>query len=277
MDYDFFGAFTPRIIDVVKRDATFFESFDFVLQKEKTGLYIMAWVYAGSGNMQLDDTHTALKSGDLFHIHPGRKMVITTSPTDTLVFYSIHYQSGLLRWEGQEAIWKQTEAPLPLEQYQHFGEQSVLKDTFIRLFEIWQEKHSGYVWQVKVGLLEILHELTRYKLMENEEDRQARQIIQTSIDYIKLHVHDESLNRERMAQHAALSPGYFSILFKKHTGISPIHYLNKIRMDRAKELLRTSRISIKQIATLVGFSDSFYFSRVFGKETGMSPRDYRNA
>jgi AraC-like DNA-binding protein len=277
MDYDFFGSFTPRIIDVVKRDASFFESFDYVLQKEKTGLYIMAWVCAGSGNMQLDEAHTLLKSGDLFHIHPGRKMAITTSPEDPLIFYSIHYMSGLLRWEGQEAIWKQTEAPLPLEQYQHIGEQSILKDHFIRLFEIWQAKHSGYMWQVKVGFLEILDQLTRYKHLENEEDSQARQIVQASIDFIKLHVQDESLNRDQMARHAALSPGYFSILFKKHTGISPIHYLNKIRMDRAKELLRASRISIKQVAIEVGFSDSFYFSRVFGKETGMSPRDYRNA
>ena len=85
----------------------------------------------------------------------------------------------------------------------------------------------------------------------------------------------EELTREKMAEKLSISPGYFSVLFKKHTGLSPIQYLNKIRMDHAKHLLKNTKLPIKQIAEESGYANIHHFSNAFKKETGTSPSEWR--
>jgi AraC-like DNA-binding protein len=67
---------------------------------------------------------------------------------------------------------------------------------------------------------------------------------------------------------------HFSKMFKLQTGLSPINFLHKIRMERAKLLLLES-LTVEQVASSVGFSDSLYFSKQFRKWSGESPTEYR--
>ncbi|CAN7445301.1 helix-turn-helix transcriptional regulator [Paenibacillus sp. LjRoot56] len=89
--------------------------------------------------------------------------------------------------------------------------------------------------------------------------------------------YQENITREIIADYVAMSPGYLSITFKKHKGLSLIEYVTKIRLDRAKFLLKSTKLPVKQLAKDCGFTDSFYFSQIFSRDTGMNPRDYRNA
>lgn len=63
--------------------------------------------------------------------------------------------------------------------------------------------------------------------------------------------------------------------FKQATGKSPIQYLQQVRIDNAKELLKTSNLSIAEIAYSVGYPDSSYFSALFKKVISLSPKEYR--
>jgi AraC-like DNA-binding protein len=58
-------------------------------------------------------------------------------------------------------------------------------------------------------------------------------------------------------------------------GLTPVAYLNRYRVQQARQLLKTTHKSITEIALDVGFSGSSYFSRIFRRETGMSPEAYR--
>lgn len=73
-----------------------------------------------------------------------------------------------------------------------------------------------------------------------------------------------------------LSSGYFSDLLKKETGLSAQDHLHKALIDRAKELLLNSSISVSEIAYQLGFEHPPYFSRLFKKKTGETPLEYRN-
>jgi AraC-like DNA-binding protein len=76
------------------------------------------------------------------------------------------------------------------------------------------------------------------------------------------------------------NPDYIRKLFTKETGVSPLKYLTKIRLDNAKKLLDATdanRLKIKEISEMCGFSDALYFSRVFKKHYGVSPRDYHGS
>ena len=72
-----------------------------------------------------------------------------------------------------------------------------------------------------------------------------------------------------------ISPYYFSKVFKKKVGKNFIEYLTDVRMEKAKELLRNSSKSIKEICLEVGYADSSYFSRIFKKNVGVSQREYK--
>ena len=67
-----------------------------------------------------------------------------------------------------------------------------------------------------------------------------------------------------------ISPYYFSKIFKEETGENFIEYLTRIRMEKAKELLKKPEISVKEAGVQSGYTDPNYFSRIFKKQTGMA-------
>jgi transcriptional regulator GlxA family with amidase domain len=82
------------------------------------------------------------------------------------------------------------------------------------------------------------------------------------------------LGLRELAAAIALSPSRFSHLFKAQTGLSPSQYLKSIRIQRAKELLETSHLSIKEVASHVGL-DSSQLSKGFRRTYGVTPLQHR--
>lgn len=85
----------------------------------------------------------------------------------------------------------------------------------------------------------------------------------------------EDINLKDTAAKFNLSPYYFSRTFKKVFGYNFSDYLNLIRINRAKELLKDASLSVKEIGYLVGYNDPNYFSKVFKKYEGITPTEYR--
>lgn len=103
---------------------------------------------------------------------------------------------------------------------------------------------------------------------------QSAGIIEDSIAYINDHLTQE-LSLEELAAQAALSPFYFSRLFKRETGFSPHQYILATRISNAKFLLQSTGDSVKTICFTVGFSSESSFCTAFKKETGVTPSEYR--
>ena len=71
-------------------------------------------------------------------------------------------------------------------------------------------------------------------------------------------------------------PDYFRRSFKRHTSLSPLAYLNRMRIGRAKDLLRLEpSLSVGEISCRCGFRDPLYFSTAFKHAEGISPLEYR--
>jgi signal transduction histidine kinase/AraC-like DNA-binding protein/DNA-binding response OmpR family regulator len=83
------------------------------------------------------------------------------------------------------------------------------------------------------------------------------------------------LARWEIAEAVGVSEDYLSRVFSRELDLSPWDYLNRYRIQRAKDLLRQTNDSIRSIAHQVGFKDQAYFSRVFRKQTGSAPNEYR--
>src|SRR5918998_759094 len=79
----------------------------------------------------------------------------------------------------------------------------------------------------------------------------------------------------KLAALVNLSPSRLHQLFKDETGEPPARYLRRLRMQRAKELLETTHLSVKQVMAGVGVSDESHFVRDFKKTCGLTPARYR--
>ena len=80
-----------------------------------------------------------------------------------------------------------------------------------------------------------------------------------------------------LAERARLAPTYLAALFARQVGMPPLRYLNERRIDRARQLLRTSDLPVTAISIELGFGSPQHFARVFRRATGCTPREYRNA
>lgn len=78
-----------------------------------------------------------------------------------------------------------------------------------------------------------------------------------------------------IAQHFFMSPYHFSRIFKESAGVSPIAYLTRVRMERAKRLLLDPEIAVKAVAAQIGYNDPHYFTKAFTKEEGVTPTVFR--
>ena len=96
-----------------------------------------------------------------------------------------------------------------------------------------------------------------------------------TIGYMNIHF-DEALSLKQFVEISRVSKRSLIRHFKNTTGVSPMHYLQKVRIAKARELLKTQDRSITQIAMDAGFNDAAYFSLVFRKQTGMTPSEYRH-
>lgn len=85
----------------------------------------------------------------------------------------------------------------------------------------------------------------------------------------------ENIRLEYLAEKFFCSPAYLSKLFKKHIGTNYIDYLKKRRIEKAKELLRTTNMSVDEIVGEVGWQSSRRFREAFRRYEGVSPSEYR--
>ncbi|PWV98388.1 two-component system response regulator YesN [Paenibacillus cellulosilyticus] len=98
--------------------------------------------------------------------------------------------------------------------------------------------------------------------------------MQLLLDYIHAHF-TESLTLTEVAKVFHFNPSYLSTFFASHNPEGFNEYLNKIRVEKAIELLRDGEATISEISCMVGYSDHSYFTKVFKKRTGLSPSQYR--
>ena len=109
--------------------------------------------------------------------------------------------------------------------------------------------------------------LEQQRAVETRPIRQARA-------YVQQH-YSEPITLESVCEAAGFSASYFSALFKRETGENFVKYLTRVRIDRAKELLQHTNLSVAEICSRVGYNDLKHFTQTFKKETSLSPAQFR--
>ena len=86
-----------------------------------------------------------------------------------------------------------------------------------------------------------------------------------------------TIDPETMAAQVGIGYSKFRKMFREYTGFSPGQYIAEMKMNRAKEMLQSTEMSVKEIALSLGYEDYDYFTTAFKRHTGMRPSEYRES
>lgn len=155
---------------------------------------------------------------------------------------------------------------------------------------LFHSKHSIQIGQILYNLIEqsnknhlidapafslLIYQLIIELSSSPTGSEQLRLTIMRAINYIQRNV-GKKITLGELADHSNLSRCYFSRLFKAETGYSPQEYVISSRLDKAKVLLKTSKLSLSEIAYQVGYENTGSFINVFCKRIGISPTSFRS-
>ena len=136
-------------------------------------------------------------------------------------------------------------------------------------------KNPGYHSFCIGYLLQLLSIFSREALLE-EKGRRILKNADMEAVIRKMHTeYQQDHPVEYYANCCNLSVYQFIRKFKGSMQLSPSRYIEKIRMDKSRELLLDTDLTVSEISEIVGFNDPFYFSKVFKKNTGMNPKAFR--
>lgn len=164
----------------------------------------------------------------------------------------------------------------PTKPIYHVGYSAEIVSLYKKAYEAALEE-AAYSQQMMAGIVNHLIG-TMYSLERNIELKSRNQTHVDMINRARLRIRESlesPLTIQQVAEEQGVSYSNFRKLFKEHTGLSPAIYQQDLRLQRAKELLTTTDMSIKEIAYQLNFESPDYFSAKFKLKTGRKPSELR--
>lgn len=225
--------------------------------------YQLLYVYNGIGHFLFSDGWHTMKAGSLILYRPGEPQGYRYDAAEAPEIYWIHFTGSEI-----SQMLKQFHIHTGM-----IGKSPELKNMFDEIISELQLKNRHFSEFVNSDFKRLLVLIER-----TQEHYFCPSCNNVSVNRLILHLNQtymEPWTIRSMAEFCHISSDYLAHLFKCKAGLSPMRYLNQIRMEKAEELLTFTDLQIQEIAALVGYPDSLYFSRIFKKYTSQSPLSYR--
>jgi len=232
--------------------------------------YQLLYIAEGRGTFHSHTVPTAqLREGDLFLLFPGEWHSYSPSPTTGWKSYWIGFKGRNMDDRVRAGFLT------PTKPIYHVG----FSDDIVHLYKEAYETalcEAAYSQQVLAGLVNHIIGVM-YSLERNIElNRNQAHVDMVNRARLEIREHlESSLTIQQVAQNLGVSYSNFRKLFKEYTGISPATYQQDLRLQRAKELLSTTDMSVKEIAYRLNFESPDYFSAKFKAKTGRRPSELR--
>lgn len=152
-----------------------------------------------------------------------------------------------------------------------------IRESIGNLYSYYRDMNSApSYYKLFVLELEKLFILISMHMEKAEDSRQPYTVspLNHILCYLDTHF-DQPVDLDWLAKQNKISTRYLRKIFARHMGVSAIDYITMLRIEKAKDLLKNSRLSIAHVAASAGYSSQPYFSAMFKKKTGISPRDFR--
>ena len=234
--------------------------------------YQLLYLTEGEGVFHSASVNEArLGEGDLFLLFPGEWHSYHPLPQRGWKSYWIGFRGKNIDDRVSNGFLS------PKHPIYHVG----FSDAIVRLYRDAYDTaitEAAYSQQLLAGIVN--HLIGMMYMLERNIELNKDQSHVTLINRGRLRIRESlesSLTIQQIAEELGVSYSNFRKLFKEYTGLSPATYQQDLRLQRAKELLTTSDISIKEIAYRLNFESPDYFSTKFKAKTGRRPSELRNS
>jgi len=211
-----------------------------------------------------------LRQGDLFLLFPGEWHSYHPNPKTGWKSYWIGFRGHNMDQRVSAGFLA------PTKPIYHVGFSDAIVSLYRQAYQAAQEE-AAYSQQLLAGIVNHLVGMM-YSLERNLQLSSRSQTHVEMIARARLRIRESlesPLTIQQVAEEMGVSYSNFRKLFKEHTGLSPAVYQQDLRLQRAKELLTTTDMSIKEIAYRLNFESPDYFSAKFKAKTGQRPTQMR--
>ena len=213
---------------------------------------------------------TKLKAGDMFLLFPGEWHTYHPDPY-------IGWKSHWIGFKGRNMDDRVKAGFLmPEKPIYHIGYSSVIESLYRKAYETAVEE-AAYSQQLMAGIVN--HLIGKMYSLERNIELGKNQTQVNMVGKARLRIRESlesSLTIQEVAEELGVSYSNFRKLFKEYTGLSPATYQQELRLLRAKELLTTTDLSIKEIAYRLNFESPDYFSSKFKAKMGYKPSEIKS-
>ncbi|MDE5947679.1 MAG: AraC family transcriptional regulator [Prevotella sp.] len=212
---------------------------------------------------------TEIHEGDMFLLFPGEWHTYYPKPDTGWKSYWIGFKGKNMDDRVLHGFLRK-EKPI-----YHIGFSNIIVHLYKQALNAANEEQA-YVQQLLAGIVNHLIG-TMYSLERNIELNKNHAHVDM-VRRARLRIYDaleSSLTIQQIAEELGVSYSNFRKLFKEYTGLSPATYQQDLKLQRAKELLSTTNLSIKEIAYRLNFDSPDYFSAKFKIKTGRKPSEMR--
>ncbi|MFV0521920.1 MAG: AraC family transcriptional regulator [Mangrovibacterium sp.] len=154
------------------------------------------------------------------------------------------------------------------------GFNELIYQTYTKLFDIASKEYPGSQHVASSCIIELLANIASWEKQKHFTDKPIAKVIEYTKMFMREHIYGE-IDLAQIACDNNITYSYLRRMFKSYTGISPHQYFLDMKLLKARELLITGNLTIKEISYKMGFSSEHYFSRIFKKKTGLSPSSIR--
>ncbi|PHA02513.1 AraC family transcriptional regulator [Bacillus pseudomycoides] len=234
--------------------------------------HALAFFTGGKGSIIIEKKRYEIKEGMLFYLCPDVLHSIELDAEEPLCCVTVHFSYASVSLnENKWDITNEVEL-LPLHFAQELKDYYQIDTIFKRLVNSWNAKLPGYEFMTKTLLQQLL--IAIYQNIKKQNRNYSTSLkVEKIIEYMHQNINSK-ITLTELSEMVQLSPTYLSRAFKDTTGYSVIEFFNKIKIDKAKELIIEGNKKVKEVAQTLGFADEFYFSRIFKRIEGISPSEF---
>ncbi|WP_138752606.1 AraC family transcriptional regulator [Paenibacillus sinopodophylli] len=233
-------------------------------------LYLLQYTVSGFGEFRVGSQTYNIQPGMAFLAEiPGDHHYGLPAGSDHWTFYFVLFRQRHLKEVWSELLEAVGATPT-------FEQSSAVVRALQVLYAEASMNRIQNSYQASALVYRLMMELLQASTAQLLERSGWPQPIKQAVAFMEAeYAHLQSL--DDTAEAAGLSKYYFTRMFKRTTGISPMDYVTKLRIEKAVSLLRSSSLSVEEIAFAVGYASGSYFSKVFRSRIGFPPADFRLA